>query len=164
MTYRLLVLPPTTQMTPEVLHKLHELVAAGATITGPRPTSSPSLMHYPDADTEVHSLAIDLWGDMDGITLNQHAFGKGMTYSGLSIEEILNRLKVSPDFASGNSLDNPPVWVHRHTPGAEIYFVANQSDTPQNIEARFRVAGKDVQIWRPMDGTMTGNKPGNDAA
>jgi hypothetical protein len=101
---------------------------------------------------------------MDGVTLNQHAFGKGMTYSGLSIEEILNRLKVSPDFASGNSLDNPPVWVHRHTPDAEIYFVANQSDMPQNIETRFRVAGKDVQIWRPMDGTMTGNKSGNGAA
>ena len=164
MTYRLLILPPTTQMTPEVLHKLHELVATGATITGPRPTSSPSLLHYPDADTEVHSLAIDLWGDMDGVTLNQHAFGKGMTYSGLSIEEILNRLKTSPDFASGNSLDNPPVWVHRHTPTAEIYFLANQSDAPQNIEARFRVAGKDVQIWRPMDGTMTGDKPGNEAA
>jgi hypothetical protein len=164
MTYRLLVLPPTTQMTPEVLHKLHELVAAGATITGPRPTSSPSLLHYPDADTEVHSLATDLWGDMDGVTLNQHAFGKGMIYSGLSIEEILNRLKVSFDFASGNSLDDPPVWVHRHTPNAEIYFVANQSDAPQNIEARFRVAGKDVQIWRPMDGTMTGNESGNGAA
>ncbi len=39
MSYRVLVLPPTTQMTPEVLHKLKELVAAGATITGPRPLS-----------------------------------------------------------------------------------------------------------------------------
>ncbi len=162
--YRLLVLPPAIQMTPEVLHKLHELVAAGATITGPRPTSSPSLLHYPDADSEVHSLATDLWGDMDGVTLNQHAFGKGMTYSGLSIGEILNRLKVSPDFTSGKPLDNPPVWIHRHTPNAEIYFVANQSDIPQNIEARFRVAGKDVQIWRPMDGTMSGNKPRHEVA
>jgi hypothetical protein len=61
-------------------------------------------------------------------------------------------------------LDYPPVWLHRHTPNAEIYFVANQSDIPQNVEARFRVAGKDVQIWRPMDGAMTGNKPGNEAA
>ena len=82
MTYRVLVLPPTTQMTPEVLRKLHELVAAGATIVGPRPTSSPSLLHYPDADSEVHTLATDLWGDMDGVTDTQHAFGKGMTYSG----------------------------------------------------------------------------------
>jgi len=163
-TYRLLVLPPTTQMTPEVLRKLHELVAAGATVTGPRPTSTPSVLHYPDADTEVHSLATDLWGDMDGVTLNQHAFGKGMTYFGLSIEEILNRRKVSPDFASGSSLDTPPAWVHRHTPTAEIYFVANQSDAPQNIEARFRVTGKDVYIWRPMDGTMTGDNPRNEVA
>jgi hypothetical protein len=160
MTYRLLVLPPTIQMTPEVLHKLHELVAGGATIAGPRPIASPSLLHYPDADSEVHSLATDLWGDIDGVTLNQHAFGKGMTYSGLSIEEILNRLKVPSDFASGNSLENPPVWVHRHTPDAEIYFVANQSDIPQTFEARFRVTGKDIQVWRPMDGTIAGNKPG----
>jgi len=164
MTYRLLVLPPTAQMTSEVLRKLHDLVVAGATITGPRPTSSPSLLHYPDADIEVRSLATDLWGDMDSVTLNQHAFGKGMTYDGLSIDEILNRIKVSPDFVSSNSLDNPPVWIHRHTPNSEIYFVANQSDTPQNIEARFRVEGKDVEIWRPMDGTMTEDKPGNEAA
>jgi hypothetical protein len=163
MTYRLLVLPPSTQVTPEVLHKLHELVSAGATITGTCPTSSPSLLHYPDADNEIHSLATDLWGDIDGVTLNQHAFGKGMTYSGLSIEEVLNRLKVSPDFASGNSLDDSPVWIHRHAPNADIYFLANQSDIPQNIEARFRVAGKDVQIWRPMDGTI-GNTPGHGAA
>jgi hypothetical protein len=65
MSYRVLVLPPSTQMTPDVLHKLHDLVAAGATIVGPRPVSSPSLLHYPDADSEVHSLATDLWGDMD---------------------------------------------------------------------------------------------------
>ena len=37
MTYRVLVLPPTQEMTPEVLRKLHELVAAGGVILGPRP-------------------------------------------------------------------------------------------------------------------------------
>jgi hypothetical protein len=164
MTYRLLVLPPTSQMTPEVLSKLHELVAAGATISGPRPTSSPSLLHYPEADGEVNLLATDLWADMDGVTLNQHSFGKGTTYAGLSIEEILTRLKASPDFAAGSSLDRPAVWIHRHTPDGEIYFVANQSDSPLNVDARFRVAGKNVQIWRPMDGDMTGDKPGSEVA
>jgi hypothetical protein len=157
-TYRLLVLPPTVQMTPEVLRKLHELVAAGATITGQRPAASPSLLHYPEADTEVHALATDLWADMDGVALTQHAFGKGITYSGLSLDEILHRLNASPDFASGSSLDQLPVWVHRHTPTAEVYFIANQSDEPVDLPARFRVAGKEVQIWRPMDATITGAK------
>ena len=109
MTYRLLVLPPTTRMTPEVLHKLHDLVEAGATIVGPRPTRSPSLLHYPEADNEVRSLATDLWGDMDGVTFTQHAFGKGMVYWGLTLDEVLTRLKTPRDFASSAPLENAPV-------------------------------------------------------
>ena len=153
MTYRLLVLPPTAQMTPEVASKLHELVAGGATITGPRPTASPSLAHGAAADQQLHELAMDIWGDMDGVTFNEHPFGKGKTYWGLALDEILNRLHTGPDFASTAPLENAPVWVHRHTPDAEIYFVANQADQPVRLDARFRVTGKDVQVWRPMDGT-----------
>jgi hypothetical protein len=158
MSYCVLVLPPTVQMTPEVARKLHELVAAGATIVGARPNSSPSLAHGSDADAQVHEIATDLWGDMDGVTLNQHSFGKGMTYWGLTLDEVLTRLKTAPDFAASGSLDNPPTWVHRHTAGGDIYFVANQADAPVHLDARFRVAGKDVQVWRPMDGSMSVDK------
>jgi hypothetical protein len=154
-TYRVLVLPPTKLMTPEVLHKLRELVAGGATIVGERPTSSPSLLRYPEADSEVQTLATDLWGDMDGVTLNQHAYGKGITYWGITLDEVLTRVKSAPDFASSGALDNPPAWVHRHTVDADIYFVANQADAPVHLDARFRVIGKDVEVWRPMDGAMS---------
>jgi hypothetical protein len=156
MTYRVLVLPPTKLMTPEVLRKLHELVAGGATLVGPRPANSPSLLHYPEADTQVQAMATDLWGDMDGVTLNQHFFGKGITYWGITLDEVLSRVKSAPDFAASGALggfpDAAPAWVHRHTPDADIYFVANQTDTPVHLDARFRVSGKDVQVWRPMDG------------
>ena len=154
MDYRLLVLPPTEAMTPEVAHKLQELVAAGATIAGPRPAGSPSLLHYPEADADVAAAAGDLWGAMDGVTLTEHASGKGMVYDGLSLGEILSRLKVRRDFASSGSLDAPPAWVHRRLKDADVYFIANQTDRPEHIEARFRVAGKDVQVWRPMDGSL----------
>ncbi|MGA1981377.1 MAG: glycosyl hydrolase [Acidobacteriaceae bacterium] len=163
MNYRVLVLPPTTQMTPEVARKLHELVAAGATIMGARPTASPSLLHGADADAQVQSLATDLWGSMDGVTLCEHPFGKGMTYWGLTLDEVLHRVGASPDFKGSGSLDFPPAWVHRHTADADIYFVVNQADEPVHLNARFRVSGKDVQVWRPMDATMTGNKPGDTA-
>jgi hypothetical protein len=154
MSYRVLVLPPTTQMTPEVLREVHQLVAAGATVMGARPVSSPSLLHYPEADTEVHDLATDVWGDMDGVTLNQHAYGKGMAYWGLTLDEVLTRVHAAPDFKATGSLDNPPAWVHRRTADADIYFVANQADVPVHLDARFRVSGKDVQVWRPMDGSV----------
>ncbi len=162
MDYRVLVLPPTTQMTAEVLGKLHELVEAGATIVGPRPKASPSLMDGAGGDIQMRhlatlqfqNLATQLWGDMDGVTNIQHALGKGMTYWGLTPGEVLSRLKVAPDFASSGSLDSPPAWVHRRTADADIYFVVNQADAPEHIDVRLRATGKDVQIWRPMDGTI----------
>jgi len=76
-------------MTPEVLRRIHELVAAGATVVGERPVRSPSLVGYPEADREVHDLAADLWGDMDGVTDTQHAYGKGMVVWGLPLKNVL---------------------------------------------------------------------------
>src|SRR6185312_9736791 len=61
MSYRLLVLPETDRMRPELLRKLRELVAGGATISGRKPLVSPSLADYPSADAEVHALATELW-------------------------------------------------------------------------------------------------------
>jgi hypothetical protein len=51
-------------------------------------------------------LATDLWGDMDGVTLNQHAYGKGMTYWGMTLDEVLTAWEDAPDFAASGSLDN----------------------------------------------------------
>jgi len=41
MSYRVLVLPPTTEMPLNVLAKLHSLVDEGATIIGPRQQTRP---------------------------------------------------------------------------------------------------------------------------
>ena len=152
--YRLLVLPSTALMTPEVIRKVSEMVQSGATILGQRPSQSPSLAHYPDADGEVRKLATDLWGDIDGVTLNQHAFGKGIVFWGLSVDEVLDRLHASPDFAESSSSETPAAWAHRQFGGTDIYYVANQADLPVQLEARFRVADRDAEIFRPMDGSV----------
>ena len=48
-TYRVLVLPETTRMTPALLKKVRELAEAGAPIVGPvRPTKAPGLADYPE--------------------------------------------------------------------------------------------------------------------
>ena len=100
MNYRVLVLPPTAQMTPEVLRQVARVGGGWRDDCGARPANSPSLLRYPEADREVRDLATDLWGDMDGVTDTQHAFGKGMVYQGLALDEALSRLKDRPDFAS----------------------------------------------------------------
>jgi hypothetical protein len=150
--YRVLVLPPTTQMTPEVARKLHGLVAEGAIIAGPRPLTSPSLLHGAEADVELNALADDLWGDLDGVTKNQHNFGQGFVYDGVTMDDLMQRLHVAPDFVATGVLGAPPVWFHRRLANRDIYYVANQADAPVKLDLRVRASGRSVEIWRPMTG------------
>jgi hypothetical protein len=77
MSYRVLVLPERETMTPGLLRKVRDLVAAGATVIGPRPRKSPSLSGYPECDAEIERLAAEVWGDCDGQKTMEHAFGLG---------------------------------------------------------------------------------------
>lgn len=60
--YRMLVLPQSEAMTPEMLARIAELVDAGATVAGAPPRKSPSLSGYPECDTQVQALADRIWG------------------------------------------------------------------------------------------------------
>ncbi len=155
MSYRVLILPPTQKMTPDVLRKLHELVAAGAIVLGPRPTVSPSLANYPAADDEVRALAKDLWGDADCIADNEHYFDKGVVFCGLTLADLLARLQIPPDLISTVASDQAPVWVHRHLAEGDAYFLVNESDLPHHLTVKVRASGKNVEILRPMDGSPT---------
>jgi alpha-L-rhamnosidase len=150
MSYRVLVLPQTVRMRPELLRKIRELALGGATILGPKPTSSPSLQGgYPQADADVQQLADDIWGDLDGISRNKHFYGKGLVVWGMSPEQVLADIHVAKDVEFAGSLDAAPVWIHRRAGDADIYFVANRNDQPQEIAARFRVDGKEPELWHP---------------
>lgn len=62
-SYRLLVLPETGTMTPQLLRKVRELVRAGATVVGAPPQKSPSLVGFPRCDEEVRALTAELWNE-----------------------------------------------------------------------------------------------------
>jgi len=151
MSYRVLVLPEIDRMTLPVLRKIRDLVAAGATVVGPRPMHSPSLAGYPEADGEIQAIAADLWGDANCTTLTQHAYGKGRVVCGRPLADVLN---VPRDFESSRPLDSTLVWIHRATAVADIYFVANRTDRRQSIQARFRVLGKAPELWHPDTGAI----------
>jgi hypothetical protein len=138
MSYRVLVLPETARMTPTLLRKVKELVAAGATVVGPvRPAGSPSLAGYPKCDAEVRELAGELWG-------------KGKVLTGRSPEQALTGIGVGPDFSA------PPFirWIHRSVGDTEIYFVASRNPQPTEVTCAFRVAGKLPELWRPETGRI----------
>jgi hypothetical protein len=147
MSYRVLVLPQTDHIRPELLRKIRDLVAAGATVVGPKPVQSPSLAGYPQADRQVQALAAELWGDVDGISRTIHHYGKGIVVWGLPLEDVLAALRIGKDFECSRALDADIAWMHRRAGDADIYYVANLTDDAQDLQARFRVAGKEVELW-----------------
>jgi hypothetical protein len=139
MSYRALVLPATTRMTPALLGKVGELAAAGASIIGPvnRPAEAPGLSGYPACDEEVARLARELW---DG----------GKIVTGKTVEEVLAGLGVGPDFTGPAFVR----WIHRSTDEAEIYFVASDSPQAREVACEFRVDGLRPEFWRPETGAI----------
>ena len=144
MNYRALVLPNTSKMTPALARKIKELVELGATIYGPRPQTSPSLQDYPHCDEEVAAISNEVWGSCDGQTNFTHAFGKGSVHWGDSLTNGV-LAEVLPQFISDARLN----WIHRSTPDAEIYFLANTSSNSVTAHCEFAQSNLLAEIWNP---------------
>jgi hypothetical protein len=67
-------------------------------------------------------------------------------------ETVKASLNLAKDAEFAGPLDASIVWTHRRTSEADIYFVANRRDRAQEISARFRVAGKEAELWHPDTG------------
>jgi hypothetical protein len=152
MSYRLLVLPQVSRMTPPLLRKIKELVQAGATIVGTPPQASPSFSGYPGCDSEIQALSKQLWGGSDAGQAAERQFGSGRVIRQGEPEKILKNMGVAPDFASAEPLR----FIHRHTDGADIYFVANRLPRTVSTTGTFRVAGKAPELWWPDTGKVEG--------
>jgi len=150
MTYSLLVLPQLETMRPELLSKIRDLVAAGATILGPAPKRSPSMQGYPHADNQVRKIAAELWGKVDGKQVKSGKFGNGMVLSGMDMQTALNTLEIVPDLRLNGP--QPVLFIHRTTADGEIYFVSNQSEQDLSISPSFRVKGKQPELWDAVTG------------
>ena len=155
MSYRVLVLPPSQRtMTPVLLRKLREFVAAGLTIVGAPPTKASGLTDYPKCDEEVRSLAAEIWGNCDGKTVTEHTFGKGKVVCGQPMSQVLAALGAKPDFEFNSPDRSQLAFIHRHTDDAEIYFVSNQRDQSGAMDCTFRISGKVPELWYPDSGRI----------
>jgi hypothetical protein len=154
--YRALVLPAdVTELTVPMLKKLRRLVDDGAILIAPRPTGSPSLADGPAADDSVQAIVATLWGDVDGQTVTSHDYGLGKVYWGMPVADVLAAERIPPDVTFKTANDAKLAWIHRRTPEADIWFVANQQDRPEQVSASFRVGGKAADLWDPATGATT---------
>jgi hypothetical protein len=155
MSYSLLVLPDNNRMPLKVLTKISELVKAGATIIGKKPTQDSGLKNYPHCDTELQTLAKQLWGNIDGKNTKQNHYGSGRIIYGETIRQVLQRDGIQPDFEytktnEGDWLD----FIHRTTPEAEIYFITNRHGKQLTSICTFRIKDHAPEIWDAVSGKI----------
>jgi len=153
MRYRALVLPPdVTRITLPMARKLRDLVNAGGILIAPTPVGSPSLSDGPAGDDSVRAIASAVWGDIDGKTVTSHDYGLGKVYWGISVADVLTAERITPDVTFSGAKDAKLAWIHRRTPGADIWFVTNQQERPEQVTASFRIVGKAAELWDPATG------------
>jgi len=150
MSYRVLVLPDMATMRPELLRKIRDLMAAGATVLGPPPSRSPSLENYPACDEEVARLAAAIWGDADPKQPGERRVGKGRIVWGKNLTELFDAAGLPPDFASTTVLR----YTHRLAGDTHVYFVANPNPDEVVATAAFRVGAMAPELWRPDSGRI----------
>jgi hypothetical protein len=154
MSYAVLVLPNTNRMTLPVLKKISDLVKAGAMVVGPKPEKTPGYSGYPGSEKILEELAAEVWGDLDGVSRTKRVFGKGKVFWWAPVKTVLMTTGIQPDFEYSKTLDSKIDWIHRRTEDADIYFIVNSTDYQIKTDIRFRVAGKNAEIWDPATGEM----------
>ncbi|WP_296635423.1 glycosyl hydrolase [Polaribacter sp.] len=137
-TYKVLVLPDSDFIKPETLQKVKELVDGGAKVIGKKSSQSPSLTNYPNSDDVVKKQVEELW-----------TFG---LVKDISIETVLS--EKTPDFKVEVGDASDLSFIHRKTADADIYFIANTRKEAREITARFRVTGKQPELWNSEKGTI----------
>ncbi len=154
-SYEVLVLPDDKRVNPDVLKKLQQMVLAGATLVGPKPSQTYGLHEFERIESEIKSITSRMWGKVDSVNVKEHSYGKGKVIWGKSVKQVLAAKKVEPDFLFTSSTDSAMVdYIHRKTGKEDIYFVRNTRNAPIDYQLSFRANTKNAQLWNPVDGTM----------
>jgi len=143
--YRALYLGASSRvMTLATLRRIAALVGAGATVIGSAPERTPGLQ---DDMAAFKALTERLWSNA--------AVGKGKVIASSDAEAALASTGIGPDFRiTQGASDADYRFVHRKLANGDLYFVNNRTAKAGLIEVRFRVTGKQPEIWRAIDGTV----------
>jgi hypothetical protein len=145
--YRAVVLPNVERIPLVTMKTLEQFAKGGGIVIATRrlPDLAPGYI-TPDADTKaVRDIVQRLFKDPNAPGI----FIQDENQLGVALAK-----RLAPDVAISPA--EPEIGaVHRHTDDGEIYFVANTSNQPKSVDAAFRVAGLQPEIWNPMNGDVS---------
>ena len=152
--YGILVLPDHKVLSMAVLEKVEELLQQGVHMIGHKPESSVSLVGGAESYKRFTELTDKIWGE-EVAEKGENKYGKGSVTWGMSAREYLLSKNMPADF---NVLENDSKtdfdYIHYTIGESDVYFVTNQTIARQKINARFRVSGKQPELWDALSGDI----------
>ncbi|WP_343616843.1 glycosyl hydrolase [Novosphingobium sp.] len=131
------------RMSLPVLRKIRDLLQAGATVIGPRPSGSPSLADDPG---EVSATIAAIWGDGKNPAISPHL------HEGREMAPALRAEAIAPDWIWQGS--GALTVLHRKAGDGDIWFVSNPSSVTAKGAISLRGAGLDPELWHAETGRV----------
>ena len=152
--YKALALPRSRVFPLAILKLAEEYVRNGGTLIGGRPLRTQGIVPAKEAQ-QFEEIADRLWAPCEKSTNKRIEVGKGQLFCGATARDALSAAKVLPDMEevaarNGSSID----YVHRHTDGAEIYFLRNMQDKPIETAVLLRVKDMQPEIFHADTGRV----------
>ena len=145
--YRAVILPNVETISPETYRKFDDFARAGGILIATRqlPSAAPGFLAGDSQNAEVRDRSRRLF--QSG---NSHA---EFVPDEQKLSAVISQLAEADVMFTPTASDVG--FVHRRTPYADIFFIANTSNQKQDIEASFRGTASAVQLWNPMNGTIS---------
>lgn len=152
--YRVLVLPDHKVLSMAVLEKTEDLLQQGATVIGYKPEKLISLEGGSEAKQKFHDLADKIWGE-EVAERGENDYANGKVIWGITAREYLLSKNIPVDFdIIENDSKTDFDYIHYTIGESDVYFVSNQTTERQKINARFRVSGKQPELWDALTGEI----------
>ena len=153
-TYEILVLPDHKVLSLPVLKKMEILLQQGAKVIGYKPEGTVSRVGGQKARMEFDELANKIWG-VDPAEKGEKTYGNGSISWGVEAKDYLLSKGFEEDFnIVGNNSATDFGYIHYKVGDSDVYFVSNQTEERQIIEAEFRVSGLRPEFWNALNGEI----------
>jgi len=145
--YKVILLPNVESISIQTYRKFEEFVRGGGILIATRrtPAEQPGFLSKEADHSRVVALSKQLF---EGLAARGHFVADEKQELRSTLQQLL-----PPDVELSPSSSDIG-FVHRRTPDAEIYFMANTSNTSQRFKTTFRVQGMKAEWWDPLSGTV----------
>lgn len=153
--FSILTLPENMGMSYETLKKIAYFVENGLIVFGSKPTNPLSLKDINTNLLAYNKLVKQLWGNIDGKNIKENQFGKGKVIWGLPLKNVLENVKIYPDFKTEEISDTTTfLYTHRVEKNRDIYFVVNQTNEELNRKLFFKTLNSNSKVMDPVNGIV----------